>query len=170
MSSQMSAAEDPKSSVVSNRRYSDKWARLAPLANVVGNFATAAAVILATVAFCYGTQSNEKSARAQTQALATGILQDYLKVAIDHPILAEGSDTTPIANDYGWLASHAYFSAEAIYNLTRGEPAWDSTVTAIIRYHHGLVRDTLYACADYSPAFDSLVKHQLAQEYVCLRE
>lgn len=166
----MSAAEDPRGFIVSKRGYFDTWAKLAPIANVVGNFATLAAVILATVAFCFGTQSNEKSARAQTQALATGMLQDYLKVAIDHPSLAEGSNTTPIADDYGWLASHAYFSAEAIYNLTRGEPAWDSTVTAIIRYHHGLVRDTLYACADYSPAFDSLVKRQLPQEYVCLRD
>lgn len=166
----MTTAENPKGSLRKSRKYYDKWAGLVSHANVIGNFATLAAVIVATIAFCNGTRSNEKSARAQTQALATSILQDYLKVAIDHPILAEGSDTKPIASDYGWLASHAYFSAEAIYNLTRGEPAWDSTVTAIIRYHHGLVRDTLYACADYSPAFDSLVKRQLRQEYACLRE
>jgi hypothetical protein len=152
-----------------NGRNTDRWHHPVAIATLVGNFATLGAVIVATVTFCSGTSTNKDSARAQTQAIATGILQDYLKVAIDHPRLAEGSERKPITNAYAWLASHAYFSAEAIYTLTQGQSGWDSTVTSIIRYHHGLVRDTLYACADYSAAFDSLVHKQLPNEYSCLR-
>lgn len=129
--------------------------------------ATVAALIIAGAGFWVGSKNNAKSTHAQTEALAVSVLQDYMRLAIEHPNLSNRPDSLPVDDHYEWLASHAYFSAETIYDLTQGEAPWDSTVAAIVRYHHPLVRDGRYACHDFHPAFDSLVKRELRDEYRC---
>jgi hypothetical protein len=128
---------------------------------------TSLAALLAILGFWQGSRNNERSAAAQTHAAAVGVLQDYMKLAIEHPDLANRADAAPVDDRYEWLAAHAYFSAETIYNLTHGEAEWDSTVASIVRLHHGLVRDSKFPCGDYSPRFDSLVKAELKAEFRC---
>ena len=129
--------------------------------------ATVGALIIAAAGFCIGARSNAANSHAQTEALAVNVLQDYMRLGIEHPDLSDRPDSLPVDDHYEWLAAHAYFSAETIYDLTRGEAPWDSTVAAIVRYHHALVRDGRYACHDFHPAFDSVVKRELGKEYRC---
>jgi hypothetical protein len=137
-----------------------RWERLAHGAAMI-----AAAVAIA--AFWDGARMNRRSANAQTQSLAVSVLQDYMKLAIEHPALADRPDSLPVDDQYHWFASHAYFSAETIHKLTRGEAPWDSTVAAIVRYHHSFVRDSLFPCEDFDPGFVFLVKAELRDEFKC---
>lgn len=107
------------------------------------------------------------STESQTRAAAVSVLQDYMRLAIEHPDLANRADNSPVDNRYEWFAAHAYFTAETIYGLMHGHPEWDSTVASIVRDHHAFVRDGGFPCVDYSEAFQQFVKHQLKDEYKC---
>ena len=132
-----------------------------------GNAAAMATAIIVAYGICDASQVGHDSARMQREAIAVGVFQDYLRLAIDHPDLADHPDAQSVQGRYEWFASHAFASAETIYRLTHGDPSWDSTVTAIVQNHHGLVRDGRFACQDYSALFDTLVKRTLPQEYKC---
>lgn len=147
----------------------DWWQRTVTIATVCIALFTVVAVLVALRAYEDSAEMNRHSAEAQSHALAIGILQDYMKLAIEHPELANRPDKQPVDDRYEWLAAHAYSSAEAIYNLTRGEAPWDSTVAGIVGLHHRLVREGRYTCHDYSPAFDSLVRRVLKDEYKCVQ-
>jgi hypothetical protein len=134
------------------------------------HIATVAALLIAGAGFWLGSKNNADTVHAQTEALAVNVLQDYMRVAIEHPDLSDRPDSLPVDDHYEWLASHAYFSAETINELTRGEAPWDSTVAAIVRYHHALVRDGRYACHDFHASFDSIVKRELGKEYRCVNQ
>ena len=138
------------------------------IATVIIAVFTVGAVLVALHAYRESAEMNRRSAVAESHALAVAVLQDYMKLAIEHPELANRPDRQPVDDRYEWLASHAYSSAEAIYNLTRGEAPWDSTVVGIIVLHHRLVKERRYTCHDYSPGFDSLVKNALKNEYRCV--
>lgn len=114
-------------------------------------------------------EMNRRAAVAQSHAVAVGILQDYMKLAIDHPELASRYEKHPGEAKREWFASHAYSSAEAIYNLTHGEAPWDSTVAGIVDQHDRLVKMHQYYCHDYTPAFDTLVRRVLNEDYYCAK-
>jgi hypothetical protein len=146
----------------------DWWDKLMTLATVFIALFTAIAVIVALRAYKDSAEMNRRTTEAQSHAVAIGILQDYMKLAVEHPELASRYEKHPTADRRQWFASHAYSSAEAIYNLTRGEAPWDSTVSGIIDAHALLVTDGQYYCHDYEPAFDSLVQHVLGKSrYKC---
>jgi hypothetical protein len=146
----------------------DRWERTTHLATVIIAGCTVGALLVAIRSYQDSAEMNRRSTTAQSHALAVGVLQDYMRVAIDHPELTSRYEKHPTADRRVWFASHAYSSAEAIYNLTRGEAPWDSTVSGIVDQHDNLVKDGQYFCHDYSPAFDSLVKRVLKSEYKCV--
>ena len=90
-----------------------------------------------------------------------------MKIPIEHRELANRAELGRMDSQHEWLASHAYASAEAIYNLTRGQASWDSTVSAMVDLHRRLVTKGEYNCRDYSKAFDSLVRRVLRTAYKC---
>ena len=129
--------------------------------------ATWGLVIFAFLAYRDAAETNRKASAAQAHAVAVSILQDYMRLAVEHPELASKYEKHPTADRQLWFASHAYSSAEAIYNLTHGEAPWDSTVAGIIDTHALLVTSGEYYCHDYSPGFDSFVHHVLQTRYHC---
>jgi len=144
------------------------WEKTMTIATASIALLTLFAVLVAVHAYEDAAEMNRHTAEAQSHALAVGILQDYMKLAIEHPELASRYEKHPSADRRVWFASHAYSSAEAIYNLTRGEAPWDSTVAGIVDQHDNLVRGGQYFCHDYSPAFDSLVRRVLKSDYKCV--
>src|SRR5205814_8446077 len=53
-----------------------------------------------------------QSANDQRRAAATSLLQDYMRLAIEHPDLAKERDSVVSDDRYEWFAAHAYFSAD----------------------------------------------------------
>jgi hypothetical protein len=139
------------------------------IATVIIALCTVGALLVAIWSYHDTAEMNRHTSAAQAHALAVGVLQDYLKVAIDHPELTSRYEKHPAADRREWFDSHAYSSAEAIYNLTRGEAPWDSTVAGIIDQHDKLVKDRQYFCHDYSPGFDSLVHRVVGSAYYCAK-
>jgi hypothetical protein len=153
----------------------DGWERGTHVATGIIALCTIGALIVAIFSYKdaaemnrHAAEMNRHAAVAQSHAVAVGILQDYMKMAVDHPDLASRYERHPTEDRRQWFAAHAYSSAEAIYNLTRGEAPWDSTVAGIIDAHALLVTDGQYYCHDYTPAFDSLVHRVLGKaRYRC---
>ena len=151
-----------------NANGKDWWDIVIAIATVLIALFTARAVVISGEAYRDSAEMNRRTTEAQSHAAAVGILQDYMKLAIEHPELASAFERHPTADRQEWFSSHAYSSAEAIYNLTRGDAPWDSTVAGIIDQHSSLVTNRHYYCHDYSPAFDSLVSRVLQKErYYC---
>jgi anti-sigma-K factor RskA len=130
---------------------------------------TAGAVIVGVRAYEDAAEMNYRTTAAQSHAVAVSILQDYMKLAVEHPELASKYEKHPTTDRREWFASHAYSSAEAIYNLTHGEAPWDSTVAGMIDAHALLVTGGEYYCHDYTAAFDSLVQKVLQNRYRCAK-
>ena len=128
---------------------------------------TFAAVVITYKGYEDSVEMNRRTTAAQAHAFAVSILQDYMRLAVEHPELASKYEKHPTTDRRLWFASHAYSSAEAIYNLTRGEAPWDSTVAGMIDTHALLVTSGAYYCHDYSPGFDSFVHHVLQTRYHC---
>ena len=125
------------------------------------------AVFVAAAAFFDTARTNRQTTYAQTESLAVGLFDDYVKLAIEHPKLADRSDTLKTTGTYEWVATQAYVNAETIYKLKHGVAEWDSTVASMVRYHHALVRDGLFSCADYDSGFVVFVHGQLKEDFHC---
>jgi len=135
----------------------------------VGHIASVVTALVAIAALWDTARLTREAARTESLAVATSFLQDYMRLALEYPDLANRSDALPVDPKYEWLAAHAFVAAEGIYRMTSGRPAWDSAVSAIVQYHHTYVRDGKFACADYEPAFSSFVEARLERDFKCMR-
>ena len=132
----------------------DKLQEGAHWATIGGSIVTAASVLFAACTYYQTSQT-------QAEAAAVAVLQEYLKLAIEHPSLASRGPNTPVDSRYSsWFASHAFFTAETIYTLTDGEHGWDRAISAILREHHSYVIQKAFPCGDFDPDFVSLVRRR----------
>jgi hypothetical protein len=138
------------------------WPRL-------GHAASILTALVAILALWDTARTTREGSRTESLAIATSMLQDYMRLALEHPDLANRSDALPVDAKYEWLAAHAFVAAEGIYRLTAGRPAWDSAVSAIVQYHRTYVRDGKFACADYEPEFTLFVEARLQPSFKCMR-
>lgn len=152
--------------IIATRKMNLKWFRQFQWEQAA-HIATIIAVVVAAVAYYDGAISNRRSADAQREVVAISVLQDYMKLAIDHRDVADRPHNLPANDEYEWFAAYAYFSAESIHNLTHGRPTWDSTVASIVRYYRPFVRDGHFPCKDYSPRFVAVVKRELSEVFKC---
>ena len=129
----------------------DKLQRGAHWSTIGGAIVTATSVLFAACTYY-------ETSQAQTEAAAVAVLQEYLKLAIEYPSLANRRPNAPVDSRYDWFASHAFFTAETIYNLTEGEHGWDRTIGAILREHRSYVIQGAFPCGDFDPDFVSLVR------------
>jgi hypothetical protein len=116
-------------------------------------------LIVGLITFRSTSAAQTKAADAQTQASAVGLLQEYYAVALQNP---EVSRIYDLSNDQyvGWFAPFAMFTAESIYNLTKGEEGWESTVSHIVNDHMGYVLTKgLGRCASYTEDFIKLTQN-----------
>lgn len=131
--------------------------------------ATVFAVLISIGAAWDTARINSRAADAQAQAAAVTVLQDYMRLSIEHPDLANRSDALPVDPRYEWFAAYAYVSAETIYRLMRGRPEWEMTVAGMIEYHRRFVEDGKFACADFDRAFGDFVASRLPGTFKCMR-
>jgi hypothetical protein len=124
------------------------------------HYATIAAAFVAVAAFVVGAWFTWQAAKGQAEAAAVAVLQDYFKLAIDHPDLADWPEEKPVDDRYEWFASHAYFTAETIF-IHADETEWRNTARSIVRLHHAYVRDGRFSCEDFNPDFVDFVRAEV---------
>ena len=128
-----------------------KRQRQAHFATILGALVTAGSMV-------FGVLTYQRSATESRQAAALGMLQDYLKLAIEHPDLASRTPEQPEDARYSWFATHALFTAETLWSLVGYDARWEQAIDAILRQHHGFLVQGSFACGDYTPDFVSYVQ------------
>lgn len=123
-----------------------KWQRQAHLATILGAVVTAGSMV-------FGVLTYQRSAAEQRQVAALGVLQEYLKLAVEHPDLASRGHEQPVDSKYGWFAMHALFTAETLWGLVGTDPRWERAIDAILRQHSGYLEQGVFPCGDYSREF-----------------
>ena len=91
--------------------------RQAHYATILGAAVTAGSML-------FGVLTYQRSAANQRQAASLGILQDYLKMAVEHPDLASRHPGQAVDAEYEWFATHALFTAETLSVLVGDDPRW----------------------------------------------
>lgn len=132
----------------------EKWRRQAHYATVLGAIVTAGSMV-------FGVLTYQRSAVHQRQAGALGMLQEYLKLAVEHPDLASRAVDQPVDAQYDMFATHALFTAETIWTLVGDDPRSRSSIAYILRQHHGYLQQGVLNCKDYTPQFIAYVKQEV---------
>jgi hypothetical protein len=101
----------------------------------------------------FGLLTYQRSAADQREVAALGVLQEYLKLAVEHPDLASRGPDEPVDARYGWFATHALFTAETLWGLVGNDPRWERAVASILRQHHGYLEQGVFPCGDFTPEF-----------------
>ncbi len=101
----------------------------------------------------FGVMTYRRTANEQRQSMALGVLQDYLKVAVEHPELASFEDGEPIDLRHAWFAANALFTAQTLWKLQGHDPRWERIIKAIIRDHAIFLERGTLACDEYEPEF-----------------
>ena len=132
--------------------------------------ATITAALAAVGGVVNAARINARTASLQAEITAVELLHGYMRLSLEHPDLANRAEDLPAEPRYEWFAAHAYVTAEAIYRLMRGNPAWDSTVAGIVQYHKRFVLDGKFACPDFDSAFATLVSANVGGGFRCMRQ
>ena len=125
--------------------------RQAHLATVIGALVTAVSMVFAVVTY-------QRSAAEHREAAALGMLQDYLKLAVDHPDLASREPGQPSDARYERFATNAVFTAETLWVLVGHDQRWQRAIDAILREHRGYVVQGVFACKDFTPEFVNYIR------------
>lgn len=131
-----------------------RWQRQAHLAAIVGAVVTAGSMV-------FGVLTYQRSAAEQRQVAALGVLQEYLKLTVEHPDLASRSHDQPVDARYGWFATHALFTAETLWGLVGNDPRWERAIVSILRQHRDYLEQGVFSCGDYSPEFVKYMQTRL---------
>ena len=135
--------------------------RQAHYATILGAAVTAGSML-------FGVLTYQRSAANQRQAASLGILQDYLKMAVEHPNLASRDPGQAVDAEYEWFATHALFTAETLSVLVGDDPRWKSSIAFIVRQHHGYLDQGHFICGNFSSEFVTYVKTQV-KDLKCAR-
>ena len=118
--------------------------RLVNLATVAGAAITAASMI-------FGVMTYRRGVEVQHEAAAIGILQEFLKLSIEHPQLASGAAEQAEDPQYAWFATHALFTAETLWSLKGRDRQWESTILFVLRPHRHYLERGALPCDAYKP-------------------
>ena len=131
--------------------------RQAHVATILGALVTAGSMV-------FGVLTYQRSAAEQRQAAALGILQDYLRSAVEHPDLASRAPEQPVDVRYGAFATNALFTAETLLALVGDDPRWQRAIDAILRQHRSyLMQGDGFVCGDYTPDFVKYVQMRVPE-------
>ncbi|MBV8858601.1 MAG: hypothetical protein JOZ02_16830 [Acidobacteria bacterium] len=113
----------------------------------------AAAVTLVTGLVLFKLNSDE-----QERVATLGVLQEHLKLSVEHPQFADGKYVGDEKEQYEWFASHALFTAETIYLMQEGDEGWEQTVRGIVERHANYLVSEKQRCQDFNPKFIEFVR------------
>jgi len=123
---------------------------------VLAALVTSFSVIFAVVTYTRGVHE-------QRQAAAIGILQEYLKLSVDHPDLASRDSSEPVDAKYGWFATHALFTAETLWTLVGSDDKWQNTITFVLRQHRGYLEAGVLSCDAFQAEFVEYMKARIPE-------
>ena len=106
----------------------ERATRLVNLATIAGAAITAASMI-------FGVLTYRRGVHVQHEAAAVGILQEFLKLSIEHPQLASGKGSQPDDPQYVWFTTHVLFTSETLWSLMGQDRQWENTIAFIVRPH-----------------------------------
>ena len=132
------------------------------------HFATILGAVVTAGSMVFGVITYQRSAAENRQSAALGMLQNHLKLAVEHPDLASRTPDQPADARYSWFSTHALFTAETLWSLVGDDPRWERAIDSILRQHHGYLVQGGFACGDYSPAFVSYI-HTKVRDLKCAR-
>ena len=95
------------------------------------NYATIIASITAIITLIAGFFIFRQTSKDQAEAASVKIMQDYLQFNFTHKELLGRGERGQIDEEYLWFAAHNLLTAETIYNLNRGDKAWEAAVIQI---------------------------------------
>lgn len=103
-------------------------------------YGTAALPLLAIVAAIIAIWQIRSNAAVVRKATAHGIYHQYLKLALEHPILAYGkkSEIEKNLDEYGkykWFVANMLFSFEEILLTNKNGTDWEATISSQLRRH-----------------------------------
>ena len=125
--------------------------RLTKYAAIFGALVTAGSMVFGVLTF-------RRTAEEQRQSMALGVLQDYLKLSVEHPDLAslEGRETVDLR--HAWFSVNALFTAQTLWRLEGHDPRWERIIKAIVRDHASFLTRGSLACDEYEPDFIEYIK------------
>jgi hypothetical protein len=124
----------------------ERLQRWTQYAAILGAVVTAGSMV-------FGVLTYRRGVVEQRQNAATGILQEYLKLSVEHPDLAGRGSDQPMDAKYVSFAMHALFTAETLWRLVGEDEKWQGTIDAIIRQHRGYMQQGVLACDGFLPEF-----------------
>ena len=116
----------------------------------------------------FGVLTYQRSASEARQAAALGMLQEHLKLAVEHPDLASRGPDQPVDARYEWFATHALFTAETLWGLVGSDARWERAIDSILGQHRAYLGQGSFACADYTPGFVTHIQNRIP-ELKCAR-
>jgi hypothetical protein len=125
--------------------------RQAHIATILGALVTAGSMV-------FGVLTYQRSAVEHRQAAALSMLQEYLKLAVEHPDLASPGPDQPVDARYEWFATQALFTAETLWGLVGEDPRWQRAIDSILREHQHYLVQGAFPCGDYTPAFVTYIQ------------
>ena len=132
------------------------------------HFATILGAVVTASSMVFGVLTYQRSAAENRQASSLSMLQEYLKLAVEHPDLASRRPDQSVDARYDWFATHALFTAETIWTLVGDDLRWQRAIDSILRQHRGYLVQGGFACGDYSPDFVKYVQTRVP-ELKCAR-
>jgi len=123
-----------------------KLGRWVQYATILGAIVTAGSMV-------FGVMTYRRTAEEQRQSMALGVLQDYLRLSVEHPELASFEDGERVDIRHAWFAANALFSAQTLWKLEGHDPRWERVIKAIIRDHAIDLEKGDFACDEYEPEF-----------------
>ena len=135
--------------------------RQAHYATILGAAVTAGSML-------FGVLTYQRSAANQRQAGSLNILNDYLKMTVEHPDLASRDPGQPVDAEYEWFATHALFTAETLWVLVGDDPRWTRSIAFILRQHRSYLEQGHFICGNFSSEFVTYVKNQI-KDLKCAR-
>ena len=90
----------------------------------MAHVARIATATIAGGALYVATDQIQSSNHSQRVATAQETYKDYLKLAIEHPEMADGDPPPKAAKSYGWFMSNFLYSAEQIFLLFPTDENW----------------------------------------------
>ena len=133
-----------------------KRQRQAHFATILGALVTAGSMV-------FGVLTYQRSATENRQAASLGMLQEYLKLSVEHPDLASRAPDQPADARYAWFATHALFTAETLWNLVGDDLRWQRAIDSILRQHRAYLVQGDFACADFTPEFVKYIQIRVPQ-------
>ena len=130
--------------------------RQAHLATMLGALVTAGSMV-------FGVLTYQRSTREHRQAAALTMLQEYLKLTVEHPDLASRRPDQPVDARYEWFATHALFTAETLSDLVGNDPRWQRAIDSILRQHHAFLTQGAFPCGDFTPDFVKYIQGRVPE-------